>query len=72
MDAILAVYGAAPSVHQLRSASKRKRMTTRQSACQPPPKPNACANEPKPPRLTDELDDEPDEDEEPPDEELSL
>lgn len=25
--------------------------------CQPPLKPNACANEPKPPRLTEELED---------------
>jgi len=43
---------------------------TRQHAHQPPLKPNACANEPKPPRLTDELDDELDEEEEPLDEEL--
>ncbi|MCP1967524.1 hypothetical protein [Bradyrhizobium elkanii] len=39
---------------------------------QPPLKPNACANEPKPPRLTDELDDELEEAEEPFDEELLL
>lgn len=41
--------------------------------CQPPPpKPNAWANEPKPPRLTDELDEEDDDDDDddpPPDEE---
>jgi hypothetical protein len=41
--------------------------------CQPPPpKPNACANEPKPPRLTDELEDDEEEDDDPPDEESLL
>lgn len=40
--------------------------------CQPPLEPNACANEPKPPRLTDELEDEDEDDDEPPEEESLL
>lgn len=43
-----------------------------QQRCQPPPKPNACANEPKPPRLTELALAADDDDEPPPDEESLL
>jgi hypothetical protein len=43
-----------------------------QQRCQPPPKPNAWANEPKPPRLTELAPEADDDDEPPPDEESPL